>query len=244
MITVAQDLTSSASQQYLKYLVDKAHVSPAFQPHIVSWYHQLCAYAVEQNHSRPGEILNPDDVMGLLQEFFNTSLGATFRHDVVIKYVGGNAVLEAARIVAWQHPAATTDLLLQRMASAQELTASPPPGMSAHSYSFIFRFLHQVRDVRNSGYQVVVLSLVVVMFITWFFFEGSVIGALVCTALIAVVNLNLFGFMCLLSVEYNHASHTVLVIGIGFSVDYVAHLVLAFARAKGEYLKFTSCVFL
>ena len=235
VVVVGADISSLASQRYFEDIAASVNSSLSFYPFVISWYSSLCHYAVECNRTLPGEPVPATDFIPLLLEFFNTSIGRSFKHDVVFERLDdGRVHVEAVRLVAWQKSAVDTDLLLERMANAQTITQDPPPGLSAHSYSFIYRFLHQVSDVRRTGYQVVVISLAVVMVITWFFFEGSFVGAFLCTMLIAVVNLNLFGFMHVLGVEYNHASHTVLVIGIGFSVDYIAHLILAFARTKGE----------
>eukprot|EP00117_Sycon_ciliatum_P023871 scpid9671/ scgid20192/ Niemann-Pick C1 protein len=234
MVILPKDSAAESTQLHLRSLSSSLESSPSFHPYVVSWFDELCQYATACNQTLPNGLLPHDEFSMLLHRFFNTSLGRRFRHDVVLGSAAGKTFVEAARITAWQRSSPSTHVLLQRMALSQDIASQSSADLTVHAYSYVYRFLHQVQLVKSSGYQTVLLSLVVVMIISWFFFEGSLVGALLCTLLIAIVNFNLFGLMPFLGLEYNHASHTVLVIGIGFSVDYVAHLVLAFAKAKGN----------
>ena len=206
--------------------------SERFFPYSVSWLNTFQMYC-KRKYNLTGDIAN-DKFQPLLKEFLNSTSGHPFLKDISLQSPGGRGHVSASRLIAWQRPSRKTADLLDAMAAAQSIAEeSATSGEDIHAYSYKYRYLHQVQLVREKGHITILVSLAVVAVVTWFFFEGNLFGAMFCTVLIGAVNFELVGFMSFWGLEYNHASHTALVTGIGFSVDYIAHVVLAFARSKG-----------
>ncbi|CAE8689636.1 unnamed protein product, partial [Polarella glacialis] len=165
--------------------------------------------------------LHPQDS---LSQWLASSAGTRFREDVVLN---GEGAILAARFSAQVDWPSDADEAIEKMDALRQITDAFG-AVSVSPFSPNFLWLERYRIVDQLTLQVILSALTGVLLISMFFVPPAV--ALLVTVVVGLINLNILGVMALWDVSLNVSSLIFLVLAIGFSVDYSAHIAEGFVH--------------
>ncbi|CAD2084526.1 lipid/sterol:H+ symporter, putative [Plasmodium vinckei lentum] len=77
------------------------------------------------------------------------------------------------------------------------------------------------------------ITIVTILFVTAYIVQGFS-SCFIIAMIILLIDLSIFGFMCLCGITVNIISMVILVLSIGFSIDHTSHIVQAFTHSVGR----------
>ncbi|SCL96524.1 lipid/sterol:H+ symporter, putative [Plasmodium chabaudi chabaudi] len=77
------------------------------------------------------------------------------------------------------------------------------------------------------------ITIVAILFVTAYIVQGFS-SCFIIAMIILLIDLSIFGFMCLCGITVNIISMVILVLSIGFSIDHTSHIVQAFTHSVGR----------
>jgi predicted RND superfamily exporter protein len=244
--------TLPASTTYLTPAVATAHsdllaalrASPmVLSTQVSSWLESHDAWAATAAGTTVGGIIvaaspaSASDFYAQVDVFLKDSAGERFRNDVVWTDAASPAAgIKASRFILFHDPNALTTSKKQ-VAAMRGLrdsvsSASGSVMAGAFPYNFSYIFFEQFAVIKEELFRNVALSLSAVFVVVALFIASPMTSGLVIIC-VAMAMIDLLGAMWLWGIDISDVAVINLVLAIGLSVDYVAHIGHAFMKVQG-----------
>lgn len=227
------DYGAAGNQQGVDDLTSAVMLSEDIIPPLVSWY---ANYLVWINATAPfnsslradGTPPSSTEFYSWLLLFLNSTVGARFRPDVAFL---PNGSISASRLSTNIRRFDDTIAEKDAMLAMRDLTAAAL--IPAFAYSQAYLFLEQYIVIARDTMVTILTALGSMLMLTLFFLVYLPASFMTVLA-VSMINMQLFGVMFLWNVNLNSVSLAVLIMGIGLSVDYCAHVVHSFMDHRGS----------
>lgn len=155
-------------------------------------------------------------------------LNSSFSNDVIFN---DNCTISHSRVHMITNDIKDSYMQGELMLRIRKLTESSNLGIFSFSPAFIY--FEQYVAVLPNTLQTVGISVVAVLIVTSIFLSNALVILLV-TLSMAFIMLGIFGFMHLWGLSLSSITMIHLIMSVGFSVDYTAHICHAFLTVDGE----------
>lgn len=223
IITGSYDYSTSKTQEKMDKLLSRArsgkYIDSRFE---VSWLKTFKDSIYYNDTSTSAFKLG-------LRQFFNDSQYSVFTNDVVIDYDTGN--ITASRVYVRSNNLKSSQEEGKMMLEARDIANSADIECFAFSPAFIISELY----VRILGLtlQTVGIALAAVFVITCIFMPHPILIVFVTLAVTSIMT-GVVGFMLYLNVSLSAISMLMLIMSIGFSVDFTAHICHGYMISDAE----------
>ena len=223
IITQHYNYSESLIQQTIESFMTKVKGEDLFEPDFeVNWLKTYISTPYYTNASEEAFIVG-------LEAFLNNSLFSSFKNDVVIdssrtkiiasRFYGRSRDLEGSQEEG--------DLMLRSRELADDFE------LECFAFYPIFILFEQYVLVFPQTMLTVGIALIVVLVITCFFMPHPVL-ILFCTIAVALIMTGVFGYMYYIDVSLSAITMVQIIMGIGFSVDFTAHICHGYMASPGE----------
>jgi len=200
-----------------------------------SWYSAYTDYLAAQGKSpldsNTGGPANEADFYPWLREFLDSESGAGYVDDVVFTDTTRSQIRGTKTFMLYKELETASDMV-DAMDSLRDLVGQWPQ-LDGVVYTFAFLFIEGFAVIQFETIRNVVSALVAVGVICLFLLADAVAAGLV-VAMILAIDVCLVGSMFYFSLDYNSVTAINIVLAIGLSVDYSAHIARSFLAVKGE----------
>lgn len=246
------DFEEPAAQDAFANLIDALEAKPQISK-CYGWFQAFNAYAADQHGddlvsfitdaaaqgggggvvSDEGRMLIPSGSFTLwLDEFVNTLEGNAFWNS----FKGlSNSTLEGSQTICVSEPADYHYFVNNRALMEQARSAADDLGgfeIDATPFALNWAFLDGVVIMKEEMVKSMGIAGAMI-FVICFFLLGDGMVALLVFAMVVLVDLNILACFYYSDMHYEFLTSTILVLSIGFSVDYSAHIAHSYLQAKG-----------
>jgi len=193
-----------------------------FEKSTISWMGQFLKYCRDNNKPCDGE-----NFAGSLKSFLNTFEFSYFKGDIKFGHNGTN--IDATRIIAYITSSSSSVFQKDAMLSIRK-DLSTKSALPVYAAAASFIFLEQYAVILSETIRNLTVAALAILIVTAPFLINLSVSFLVFFGFVSLI-FELFGMMWLLGVSLNSISMINLVMAIGFSVDYSAHIAHAFVKA-------------
>ena len=170
-----------------------------------------------------------ENFISALRVFFNDEDFQSFENDVVID--GTNSKITASRVYVYTEHLKDTQTEGKLMLRSREIASAS--SLNCFAFSFWFIYYEQYIAVLPQSIQSVGIALVAVFVVTCFFMPHPLLIIYVTIAVLMIM-VGVFGFLYYVDVALSAITMIHLIMSIGFSVDFAAHICHGFMTAQGE----------
>ncbi|XP_071478040.1 patched domain-containing protein 3-like [Diadema antillarum] len=165
------------------------------------------------------------------QFLVNPSL-SRYSQDIVFEEGSNDSVIESSRFLLTGDSLVTTNQQVQMMAEVRDKASEADITLTAFSPFFIvYEQYARIRPVTIQNLSIAVAA----MFVVAFFLIPNLICSVVVALCIASIEVGIVGYMSLWDVRLDSISMINLILCIGFSVDFSAHITYSFLSGPEEY---------
>ncbi|KAG2425628.1 hypothetical protein HYH02_015000 [Chlamydomonas schloesseri] len=201
-------------------------------PPVNSWYDDYQKWLNSSAYA--GQLVNgraPNETAfnGWLKEWLRTDGRAS----------AGNIVLNATtgRIVSTRFPAFTKDVVdgawaIKCVDSTRDTVTAAAPDLNTIAFGYSYTFWDGFRSITFSTITNVIIAAAAVFLVTLLLL-ADVLAALVVGCMVVLCDVGVLGSMHYLGLTFNSVTCIVLVLAVGISVDYSAHVMRAFLVSTG-----------
>lgn len=212
-------------QEQIRKLSSIVKENKYYHENTSSWLEALKKFSIAHNMS-----INGPHFMPALKFFLNVPQFSGFKEDVKLSSNGSHVI--ASRIVAFMKSDPTSTFQKNAMLTIRDdLATKSLLNVSPVSRPFIF--FEQYAIIAQETIRNLVIAALVVLIVTSVFLADCIVTILVVVNFVALV-IELFGLMYIWDVNLNAVSMVILVMAIGFAVDYSAHIAHAFVMSREE----------
>ncbi|XP_072170226.1 patched domain-containing protein 3-like [Diadema setosum] len=176
---------------------------------------------------------DPDEFSRLLvNQFLVISSFSRYSQDIIFEEGSNDTVIESSRFILTGDSLVTTNQQVQMMSEVRDKASEADITLTAFSPFFIvYEQYARIRPVTIQNLSIAVAA----MFVVAFFLIPNLICSVVVALCIASIEVGIVGYMSLWDVRLDSISMINLILCIGFSVDFSAHITYAFLSAPEEY---------
>ncbi|XP_071508891.1 patched domain-containing protein 3-like [Diadema antillarum] len=183
-------------------------------------------------HSHGTDASSEDFISILVTEFLQNPIFSKYVEDIVFEEGSNNTVIAASRFLLTGKNARTTNQQIELMADVRQ--RADGSNMSLTAFSPFFITYEQYVIIRPLTIQTLSIA-VACMFVIAFILIPSPICSLVVTICIASIEIGIIGYMSLWDVSLDSVSMINLILCIGYSVDFSAHITYSFLSGTEIY---------
>ncbi|KAJ1620577.1 patched [Pavlovales sp. CCMP2436] len=235
------DFASHHTQDVLGELVTALELSPWIKPPALDWLGDFQKYLlVVSNHTQ--EMIDsagripPDKFYPWLAEFLAPGSDFAF----YANYLGFNedGTLESAQVMGFHIPLQSTDTFVQAMLDMRALCEpyQQSLGISVFPYSEYHIFYEQYAILVPQA-STLLFSAIVMILLVMSLLLGNMALSIPVLLLLTLNQIDLIGIMQLANVHMNGISIINLVMAIGLSVEYLAHIASTYNMAAGDHVQ-------
>ncbi|EDO40632.1 predicted protein, partial [Nematostella vectensis] len=191
----------------------------------INWMRSFAEFVNKTNMDIKGK---PNFMAGL-QAFLNFPTFTHHRGDVVLAQ--DNNSIEASRVLCFMESSSNSIFQRDAMLTLRKDLDDYDAGLHSYPVSRFFIFFEQYAIIQSETIRNLVIASVTVLLITWSFLLSISVTILVFLGFSALI-VELFALMAVWNVTLNTISMINLVMAIGFSVDYSAHIAHAFVTSS------------
>ena len=208
-------------QREILKLSDIAAENKLYTNASVSWLKELDQLA--KRHSGQA-FLNGTNFMTALQLFLSNPTFSHFKEDVKLSADGHS--IKASRVIVFMK--ATTDSIVQKDAMLTlRNDLAQKSKLPVRATSFLFQYFEQYAITRRDTIRNLSLAAGTVLLITYPFLANFSVTLLIFFGFVSLI-FELFGMMYIWDVSLNSVSMIILIMAVGLSVDYSAHIAHAY----------------
>lgn len=193
-----------------------------FEKKTVTWMGEFLKYCRDRNKTCDGE-----SFIVSLKRFLNTPEFSYFKGD--IKFDKNDTDISASRITAFMKSSKNSIFQKDAMLSMRK-DLSTKSKLPVYMAAYFLIFLEQYAVIISETIRNLMVAALAILVVTAPFLINLSVSFLVFVGFVSLI-FELFGMMWLLGVSLNSISMINLVMAIGFSVDYSAHIAHAFVKA-------------
>merc|ERR1712070_61202 len=209
-----------------------------------NWYLGLLQFANDAFPSAVTSegIIDPAEFYNVLSAFLSSENGARYQAALVLDDMTGvirmsEIACEFGTITANDQQVEATDAVRSIVDSFPELgdlTVATARGDATFpfAYSYVFLFYDGLEVIRMETLRNVLIAGVAVAIVTLILL-ANVVSSFIVVAMLALVDVNVLGFMYYVNVDFNSVSAVNIVIAVGLAIDSSVHIAHAFLTAHG-----------
>lgn len=186
------------------------------------WYQEFRLFA---NMTAGNETIPSGEYYVVLSEFLNAPVGSSFRQDLILND-------NQTRILASRTSISLSKLVNEAMYS---LRAAVDRADLDHAFAFTDRFIFFEQEGRNKSQAVqsMIMALATV-FLVSLFLIGNLFTAIVTFLGVGFSVVDILGIMYFWDIQISSTSNIALTLAVGLTIDFSAHIGLAFMEATGK----------
>ena len=215
----------SVIQEQIRQLSVIVKENSHYQSQTLSWMDVFTTFSIAQNISMTGPSFMP-----ALKSFLETPEFSFFKQSVKLSS-GGSRVI-ASRIVAFMKNDPSSTFQKNAMLTIREDFANKSP-LNVIPINRNFIFFEQYAIIARETTRNLIIAALAVLLVTSLFLVDCIVTGLVVVNFVSLV-LEMFGLMYVWDVSLNGVSMIILVMAIGFAVDYSTHIAHAFVISEKE----------
>ncbi|XP_032233119.2 patched domain-containing protein 3 isoform X2 [Nematostella vectensis] len=219
------DFGMARIQDDIRKLSDIASGNKHYTDNKINWMTSLTNFAKMANIS----INNTGDLMRGLDIFFSNPSFSHFRKDIVLS--SDNKSIEVSRVICFMEDSPSSIFQRDAMVTLRKDLEENDKSLKAYPISRFFIFFEQYSLIQSETIRNLAIAAAAVLLITWPFLLSIRVTLLVFLGFSALI-VELFALMSVWDVSLNAISMINLVMAIGFSVDYSAHIAHAFVTSS------------
>ncbi|XP_072169990.1 patched domain-containing protein 3-like [Diadema setosum] len=175
----------------------------------------------------------PDEFSRLLvNQFLTNPSFSRYSQDIVFEEGSNDTVIESSRFILTGDSLVTTNQQVQMMSEVRDKASEAKITLTTFSPFFIvYEQYARIRSVTIQNLSIAVAA----MFVVAFFLIPNLICSVVVALCIASIEVGIVGYMSLWDVRLDSISMINLILCIGFSVDFSAHITYSFLSGQEEY---------
>ncbi|XP_068751594.1 patched domain-containing protein 3-like isoform X1 [Montipora capricornis] len=215
----------SKIQEEIRKLSSIVKENKYYRENTSSWLEALTNFSIAQNMNITGPHFIP-----ALKLFLNVPQFSGFKQGIKLSSSGSRVI--ASQIVAFMKSDPTSTFQKNAMLTLRDDLATKSP-LNVTPVSRMFVFFEQYAIIAQETTRNLSIAALVVLIVTSVFLADCFVTILVVANFVALV-IELFGLMYIWDVTLNSVSMVILVMAIGFAVDYSAHIAHAFVMSREE----------
>eukprot|EP00897_Mesotaenium_endlicherianum_P005896 jgi/Mesen1/5334/ME000266S04518 len=217
----------------------KANPYVSSSPGVQAWYPSFLSWLPSSiyfvNLTARGRPATSQQFYASLSDYLATSDGSRFQRSII--FANGTAGNER-RIVSSEYQATfvylkDTDVQVDAMRSVRSTATSATPTLGALAYAPYFIFYEGYAVIEKNTIKEVVIAASVV-FVIVLVLVADVVAAITVGLMVAMIDVELVGFMHWAGLSFNMATSINLLLGIGIAVDYSAFTAFSFMMQTGS----------
>ncbi|XP_071498030.1 patched domain-containing protein 3-like [Diadema antillarum] len=176
---------------------------------------------------------DPDEFSRLLvNQFLVNPSFSRYSQDIVFEEGSNDTVIESSRFILTGDGLVTTNQQVQMMSEVRDKASEASITLTAFSPFFIvYEQYARIRPVTIQNLSIAIAA----MFVVAFFLIPNLICSVVVALCIASIEVGIVGYMSMWDVRLDSISMINLILCIGFSVDFSAHITYSFLSGPEEY---------
>ncbi|XP_071483832.1 patched domain-containing protein 3-like [Diadema antillarum] len=176
---------------------------------------------------------DPDEFSRLLaNQFLANPSFSRYSQDIIFEEGSNDTVIESSRFILTGDSLVTTNQQVQMMSEVRDKASEADITLTTFSPFFIvYEQYARIRSVTIQNLSIAVAA----MFVVAFFLIPNIICSVVVALCIASIEVGIVGYMSLWDVRLDSISMINLILCIGFSVDFSAHITYSFLSGQEEY---------
>jgi len=235
------DFTDYEVQDALGELVEALELSPWIKPPALDWLGDFQKWAlIVSNHTQ--EVI--DNGGRVPQHLFYTWLGEFLEPGTDFAFYSNylsfdeEGMLDSAKVMGFHVPLQSTTMFVQAMLDMRALCApfAAKAGMTVFPYSEYHVFYEQYAILVPQATKLLFSAITVILLVMTFLL-GNVLLSLPVLLLLTLNQIDLIGVMYLARVHMNGISIINLVMAIGLSVEYLAHIASTYNMSEGDHVR-------
>ena len=217
------EYSQAANQKLIETLVTRVKAEPTIQDDFeVNWLTDFKKFAGYDNSSE-------ENLVASLKTFLAIPSNSRFENDVVIDE--NRNVITASRVHVMSESIKDTKEQGKLMLRMRELASES--SLSVFAFSSAFIFYEQYVVILSQTLQTVGIAVAMVFFVTTIFMPHPLLLVYV-TMTVAMITTGVFGFLYFLDLTLSAITMIHIIMSIGFSVDFAAHICHGYMISSGE----------